>query len=329
MLEIDPVLSESEAVETAHAIAAVQLHDGAIPEFPGGVINPWNHVEAAMALDVAGLHDEARRAYRWMGRTQRDDGAWHAGVLNGEVVDATLDANFCSYVAFGVRHHHMCAGDDDLLAEMWPAVDRAMSFILGMQRPDGTISWARDGGGRRWDAALLTSSSCIHMSLRAAVAIAAALGHERPDWELAVSLLGESIRAGDHNFQPKRRFSMDWYYPVLARVIDGEAAQARLRARWDDFVVSNLGARCVSDRPWVTSGETAELVLALNAADLPVEASLLLRWVQHLRSDDGAYWIGATFPDGTVWPRQKPTWGSGSVVIAADVLRGGPSALCF
>lgn len=328
MLEIDPVLSRDEVAATAAAIAAVQHADGAIPEFPGGVTNPWNHVEAAMALDVAGLHDEARRAYRWLARTQRDDGAWPAGFLAGEVVDRTLDANFCSYIAFGLRHHRACV-DDDLLGEMWPVVDRAMAFILGMQRPDGTISWARDAEGRRWEAALLTSSSCIHMSLRAAIAIAASLGHVRPDWELALSVLGEAIRAGDQSFQPKRRFSMDWYYPVLARVIEGEAARERLRSRWDDFVVSDLGARCVSDRPWVTSGETAELVLALNAADMPLEASLLLRWVQHLRAEDGAYWIGATFPDGTVWPRQKPTWGSGSVAIAADVLRGGPSALCF
>ena len=328
MLEIDPVLSEDEVSATAGAVAAVQRPDGAIPEFPGGVTNPWNHVEAAMALDVAGLHHEARRAYRWLARTQRGDGAWPAGFLEGEVVDRTLDANFCSYVAFGLWHHRACV-DDDLLQEMWPVVDKAMTFILGMQRPDGTISWARDAAGRRWDAALLTSSSCIHMSLRAAIAIAASLGHARPDWELALSLLGAAIRAGDQNFQPKRRFSMDWYYPVLARVIEGEAARRRLRSRWDDFVVSDLGARCVSDRPWITSGETAELVLALNAADMPLEASLLLRWVQHLRAEDGAYWIGATFPDGTVWPRQKPTWGSGSVVIAADVLRGGPSALCF
>ena len=329
MLEIDPVLTIEEATLTAEAIASVQLPDGAIPEFPGGVINPWNHVEAAMALDVAGFHERARRAYRWSAAVQRDDGDWPAGFLDHAVVDETRDANFSAYLAFGLRHHYVCTGDRTLLEEMWPVVDRAMTFVLDLQRPDGTISWARDAHGRRWDAALLTSSSCIHMSLRSAVAIAGTLGHERPEWELALSLLGDAISGGDHNFQPKRRFSMDWYYPVIARVIEGEAARERLRSRWDDFVVSSRGCRCVSDRPWITSGETAELVLALIAAELPMEASLMLRWVQHLRDEDGAYWIGATFPDGTVWPRQKPTWGSGSVVLAADVLRGGPSALCF
>ena len=35
---------------------------GMIPWFDGGHCDPWNHVEAAMALTVAGLRDEALRA---------------------------------------------------------------------------------------------------------------------------------------------------------------------------------------------------------------------------------------------------------------------------
>ena len=30
-----------------------------IPWFEGGHCDPWNHVEAAMALSVGGFHDEA------------------------------------------------------------------------------------------------------------------------------------------------------------------------------------------------------------------------------------------------------------------------------
>lgn len=329
MLEASVALGAEEIRRTAEAIARVQTRDGAIPEFPGGITNPWNHIEAAMALDVGGLHEQARRAYRWSQRRQRGDGSWCAGYLDAEVVDHTLDANFCAYIAFGVWHHYQVTSDRSFLAEMWPAIEGAMAFTLALQRTDGAIRWARDAKGRAATSALLTSCSCIAMSLRSALSIAEELGEHKEDWELSLASLAAAIRKGDHLFEPKRRFSMDWYYPVIARVLPSDRSTQRLLERWDDFVVSGLGARCVQDRPWVTSGETAELVIALHAVGMEAEAHLMLAWIQHLRAGDGAYWIGATFPDGTVWPRQKPTWGSGSVVLAADVLAGGPTASCF
>ncbi len=282
-----------------------------------------------MALDVGGLKEPAERAYRWLAATQRTDGDWSAGYLGDEVVDATLDSNFCSYIAFGLRHHFEVTRDRSFLEEMWPVMERAIDFVLELQQPDGSIAWARDGRGRVWPSALLTSCSCILMSLRSAVAVARGLGHDRPEWELSAALLQAAIQRGGPIFEPKARFSMDWYYPVLARAVQGAEARTRLKERWDRFVIAGRGTRCVSERPWVTSGETAELVLSLHVADMPVEANLLLGWVQHLRDDDGAYWIGATHPDATVWPRHKPTWGSGSVILAADALAGGPTARCL
>lgn len=42
---------------------------------------------------------------------------------------------------------------------------------------------------------------------------------------------------------------MDWYYPILGSALRGPAADARIKQRWDDFVVDGLGIRCVGDRP--------------------------------------------------------------------------------
>ncbi|HWC10036.1 MAG TPA: methyltransferase domain-containing protein, partial [Acidimicrobiales bacterium] len=47
-------LTAAEVAATVGSIAAVQLGDGMIPWFPGGHADPWNHVEAAMALAVGG-----------------------------------------------------------------------------------------------------------------------------------------------------------------------------------------------------------------------------------------------------------------------------------
>ncbi|MDQ3940387.1 MAG: prenyltransferase [Actinomycetota bacterium] len=308
--------------DTAASIARTQLASGCIPHSPGSIADPWNHIEAAMGLDVMGRHDDAARAYEWLLRRQRSDGAWAAAYRDDGVVDATLDANFIAYLATGVWHHYVATQDQHFLETSWDAVERAVSFVLGLQAAGGGILWARDARYEPWPGALLTSSSCIFLSLRCAVAIAETLGEERPDWELAMASIADAVANRPHTFEPKDLFSMDWYYPVLAGIFEGAEAETRLRSRWDEFVMEGSGARCVSDRPWVTSGETAELILTLDLIGWADEARTMFAWLQRLRDGDGAFWIGATFPDGTIWPREKPTWGSGAVILAADALFG-------
>lgn len=308
-----------ELLGTVDAIAAVQLESGLIPHHPGGDADPWNHVEAAMALDVGERHEEAERAYEWLVRAQRGDGSWAASYRRDGSVDAMTDANFCSYLAVGVLHHLLATGDGDFVERMWPTVEKGIDLTVSMQLPGGSIAWARSAEGDLWPEPLLTSSACIYLSLGCALEIAAFLGEEPEHWFVARRALGHAVQA-EIGFLDRSRFSMDWYYPMLAGVVDGEAAHTRLMQRWDDFVVTGLGARCVLDRPWVTAGETSELVLTLARLGMEERARHLFDWMQHLRDDDGAYWIGATFPDGTVWPCEKPTWGSGAVVLAYDAL---------
>jgi hypothetical protein len=156
--------------------------------------------------------------------------------------------------------------------------------------------------------------------LRSAIAIAETVGDERPDWELAAQSVAESITSHPERFEPKERFAMDWYYPMLAGIVVGDPGVERLREGWDEFVVEGWGIRCVSDRPWITSGETSEFILTLDALQMKDEAFELFGWLQHLRSDDGGFWMGANYPTIDIWPRQQPTWASGSVLLAWDAL---------
>ena len=307
---------------TALAIRAQQLTDGCIPWARGRHADPWDHTEAAMGLDVAGLHAEAEAAYRWLARTQRPDGAWAAAYVDGQVTDPTLDANFVAYVAAGTWHHYLTTGDDRFLAEMWPVVERSIDFVLDLQDTSGAVWWARDAALVPWPGALLTSSSCIHLSLRAAVTIAERLGNERPDWELSLSSLATAVAGRGAAFESKERYAMDWYYPALSGALDPEAGRTSLAERWDDFVIQGRGCRCVTDRPWVTTGETCELVLTCDALGLEAEAAQLFEWIHHLRDADGLYWTGANYPGGERYPDEKTTWSAGSVLLAAAVLEG-------
>ena len=117
-----------------------------IPWFPGGHCDPWNHVETAMALDVAGCTLAAERGYEWLVDMQRDDGSWWNYYLpDGTVEEAKLDTNVCAYIATGVWHHWLCTWDRAFVDHLWPTVQRALDWVLSMRRDDGTIIWACTG----------------------------------------------------------------------------------------------------------------------------------------------------------------------------------------
>ena len=320
--EVPGALSRAQALQTGLAIAAVQRPDGCIPWEDGRHADPWDHVEAAMALDVAGLHRSAARAYGWLALAQRRDGSWAAAYRRGHVEQSFTDANFCAYVATGLWHHFLASGDGGFLAERWPVLEAAVECVLALQQPGGEIWWARDARGRPWPAALVSSSSSIFKSLECAVAIATCLGRSRRRWREARRALGQALRERPDAFEPKERWAMDWYYPVLAGAVRAAAADDRLAARWDEFVVPGLGVRCVSDRPWVTVAESCELVLTLDALGRRREAARLFAWLAPLRDAAGHYWTGVTFPEGERWPLERPTWTSASVLLAADALGG-------
>ena len=316
------LLSDHEIRATGASIAQAQEPDGAIPWFPGGHTDPWDHVESAMGLDVAGFHAQAEAAYDWLRRTQRPDGSWPAKVEQGRVTDARAEAHFCAYVAVGVWHHHRCTGDERFLARMWPTVRAAIDFVVGMQRPGGEIPWARDPDGSVSEFALLTACSSIYQSLRAATVVADTLARPQPSWELAAGGLGHALHEHPERFAPRTRWSMDWYYPVLAGAVPAADARARVDADWDRFVVPGLGIRCVDDRPWVTGAESCELVAALEALGEYDRALTVFEDVQHLRADDGSYWTGYVYEDRAIWPEERSTWTAAAVLLAVDALDG-------
>jgi hypothetical protein len=324
---VDGVLSASEVLASAHTIAEIQRPNGMIPWFEGGHCDPWNHVEAAMALSACGLDTEADAAFEWLAESQLADGSWFNYYLTQGVKDPRLDTNVCAYVATGVFHRYLVTGEVDGLSRYWSTVEAALDFVLRWQRPDGSVAWSVDASGRRESYALLTGSSSIYHALRCAVAIAERLGKERPDWELAAGRLGHAVAHHARSFAPKDEYAMDWYYPVLAGALPEAAAHHRIVSAWDRFVIEGRGVRCVSSQEWVTAAETAECVIALDALGLDQAAHNLFVAAQGLRLPDGSYWTGMVYPEEVTFPdAERTTYTAAAVVLAADALSGATPA---
>ncbi|MGI9052719.1 MAG: prenyltransferase/squalene oxidase repeat-containing protein [Ilumatobacteraceae bacterium] len=333
--EVPGVLSAEEIATTAEHLASLQLPSGMIPWFPGGHCDPWNHVESAMALDVAGMHEVAEDAYEWMAAMQRADGSWHNYYWpDGRIEESKLDTNVCAYVATGVWHHWRCTWDRAFLDHLWPTVERALDWVLGLRRPDGLALWAIEADGwRPWRYALLTGTSSIQHALHCGVALAEVVGDPRPDWGEAGDVMAAMIANGRYEaFEPKQRWAMDWYYPVLTGALTGEDAKVRLADGWPTFAMEGRGIRCVSDEPWITASETAECALAYAAIGDLATATDLLAWTRAHRRDDCAYWTGLVYPDD---PRGEPTrfpfeevtsYTGAAVILAADAIAGASPA---
>jgi hypothetical protein len=329
---IPGVLSAAELTLSAQHLGALQRVSGMIPWFPGGHCDPWNHVESAMALDIAGMYDEAHLAYRWLADIQRPDGSWHNYYLvddDGDrtVSEAKLDTNVCAYVATGVLHHILNAPSitlaDHAIAEFWPMVRKALDWVLGQRRADGLVLWAVEPDEQPWDYALLTGTSSIQHSLRCGAELAAMVGEDRIEWRDAANVMRRAVADRPSAFEPKERWAMDWYYPVLTGALDPHNGKNRLAAGWPVFIMEGLGARCVSDEPWVTASETAEASIAHAAVgDLDAAASLLA-WTRSHRRDDGSYWTGIVHPDKIVFPDAEHTsYTAAAVILAADAITG-------
>jgi hypothetical protein len=317
----------ADVLQTARSIAAAQRPDGAIP-WPDGHVDPWDHVECAMALSACGLIVPARLAYKWLRDTQRPDGSWPRATGGPEaaapdaVADQAAESHHAAYVAVGTWHEYLVTGDRKFAERMWPTVRAAIGWVLGLQVPRGEVAWERDAVGQPGRFALLSGCSNIAAGLRCAISLAALAGEPQPDWELAAAQLGHVLACHPEAFADKSRFAMDWYYPVLSGALRGAAAAERIAQGWDTYVVDGLGVRCVSDQPWVTVAETCELVLSLDAIGQRERAREMFAAIARLRHDDGSYWTGWQYAKGNHFPAERSSWTSAAAVLAADALTG-------
>ena len=305
-------------------ILEVQNQDGSIPWEKGKKLDPWDHIEAAMGLSIAGNKVEAEKAFIWLSDNQLDDGSWYSEYIESVPQTKRRETNFSAYLATGLFHYFLIFEDKKFLERLFPSLEKAMDFVISSQTSKGDIYWAKEEGIEILDDSLITGSSSIYKSLECAIAIYNILGKPIENLKESRLSLKNSINNNperyDRSWESKSRYSMDWYYPILCGVYDDKKGISIIDSKWSDFIVLGMGCKCVVEEPWVTVAESSELVIALVKLGLIEKAEYIFNSLHQWRDEDGLYWTGYVYTDEKFWPVEKPTWTAGAVLLAADSL---------
>ena len=306
-------------------ILKVQNQDGSIPWEVNKKLDPWDHIEAAMGLSVAGKKEEAENAFLWLKANQLSDGSWYSEYFMSSPVTKRKETNFSAYIATGLWHYYLIFEDENFLKFMLPTITKSVNFVASMQTEQGDVYWASEEDKEILDDSLITGSSSIYKSLECASAIFNLLGESSLKTDISKKNLKNSILNNperyDRSWESKSRYSMDWYYPILCGLYNDKKSIKDIETKWSKFIVDDMGCKCVEEEPWVTVAESSELVVALVKIGLRKEALKIFNSLHQWRDkQDGLYWTGYVYKDKKFWPVEKPTWTAGAVLLAADAL---------
>ena len=225
-------------------ILEVQNQDGSIPWEKGKKLDPWDHIEAAMGLSIAGNKVESEKAFIWLSDNQLDDGSWYSEYIESVPQTKRRETNFSAYLATGLFHYFLIFEDKKFLERLFPSLEKAMEFVISSQTSKGDIYWAKEEGIEILDDSLITGSSSIYKSLECAIAIYNILGKPIENLKESRLSLKNSINNNperyDRSWESKSRYSMDWYYPILCGVYDDKEGISIIDSKWSDFIVLGM-----------------------------------------------------------------------------------------
>ncbi len=319
------MLSQLQIRDTSRSIARSQLENGLIPWFMGGHIDPWNHIEATIALAIAGEVERAQKALDGLNSLQNEDGSFCHYYLSSGVKEPNRDPNVISYLALGVLALS-CHIEDFDLERRFGIVAKAIDYVVSLQRFDGGFPMLVTPDGRKHPKSLLAASCSILVSLEAANFLASGLDLEMPAWKQAYLDLENFLILARSNIADKSNWAMDWYYPSFTRIKDQTRKESfgsadLLVGGSAGFVEQGLGVRCIKERSWFTAAETSEAAIAFSLSGMYDHAQKIFQTTDRFRTSDGSYLTGLTHPNGQSFPdKEMSTYSASAVLIANSVL---------
>ena len=304
-------------------IKSIQYKSGAIPSNEDGTHDPWDHIESIMGLNIYKDIEASKSAFNWLTHHQNSDGSWYAKYYKTDAIEKNKPTHFSPYIAVAALHFFRIFKDINFLQSIWSSIELAVNFSVELQQDNGTIPWSINNNSQIENDYLLTGCSSILKSIECSIALSKILNKTEniEKWKKAHLLLSNAIQDPDGKFdliKDRKRFSMDWYYPILSGCLKQDEKLYYINKIFKDFYLDGIGIKCVIEEPWVTVAETSEFILALMCAGYDDEAKRLLFDVLNISDEEGIPFMGWQYEQNIFWPEEKPSWTAAALMLSAD-----------
>ncbi|MEC8218429.1 MAG: hypothetical protein VXZ97_04620 [Pseudomonadota bacterium] len=304
-------------------IKSIQYKSGAIPSNKDGTHDPWDHIESIMGLNIYKDIEASKSAFNWLTHHQNSDGSWYAKYYKTDAIEKNKPTHFSPYIAVAALHFFRIFKDINFLQSIWSSIELAVNFSVELQQDNGTIPWSINNNSQIENDYLLTGCSSILKSIECGIALSKILNETEniEKWKKAHLLLSNAIQDPDGKFdliKDRKRFSMDWYYPILSGCLKQDEKSHYINKIFKDFYLDGIGIKCVIEEPWVTVAETSEFILALMCAGYDDEAKRLLFDVINISDEEGIPFMGWQYEQNIFWPEEKPSWTAAALMLSAD-----------
>ena len=304
-------------------IKSIQYKSGAIPSNEDGTHDPWDHIESIMGLNIYKDIEASKSAFNWLTHHQNSDGSWYAKYYKTDAIEKNKPTHFSPYIAVAALHFFRIFKDINFLQSIWSSIELAVNFSVELQQDNGTIPWSINNNSQIENDYLLTGCSSILKSIECGIALSKILNETEniEKWKKAHLLLSNAIQDPDGKFdliKDRKRFSMDWYYPILSGCLKQQEKLHYINKIFKDFYLDGIGIKCVIEEPWVTVAETSEFILALMCAGYDDEAKRLLFDVLNISDEEGIPFMGWQYEQNIFWPEEKPSWTAAALMLSAD-----------
>ena len=304
-------------------IKSIQYKSGAIPSNKDGTHDPWDHIESIMGLNIYKDIEASKSAFNWLTHHQNSDGSWYAKYYKTDAIEKNKPTHFSPYIAVAALHFFRIFKDINFLQSIWSSIELAVNFSVELQQDNGTIPWSINNNSQIENDYLLTGCSSILKSIECSIALSKILNKTEniEKWKKAHLLLSNAIQDPDGKFdliKDRKRFSMDWYYPILSGCLKQDEKSYYINKIFKDFYLDGIGIKCVIEEPWVTVAETSEFILALMCAGYDDEAKRLLFDVLNISDEEGIPFMGWQYEQNIFWPEEKPSWTAAALMLSAD-----------
>ena len=245
-----------------------------IPWFPGGHCDPWNHVETAMALDVAGLHARGRARLR----VARRHPAPRRQLVELLPARRHRRGGQARHQRVRVHRHRRVA---PLAVHLGPRRSSTTCGRPSSGRSTGCCGCASPtapccGRAPRTTARGTTRCSPARRASPTRCAarrnLATLINEPRPDVDRPPPIgCADLVANRPGRVRAEGTLGDGLVLPGADRRADRRAGQGPPGRQWDEFAMEGKGIRCVSDEPWVTASRDRRVRDRLRRDRRPVD----------------------------------------------------------